>query len=259
VTDTLLLDLRWPDDLDPEAVAFLTRTETVLRRSGLYDDPAQFNTLTVAEVAGWESTRPVTIANLRTTAHAAIRRHHQEAGLRSRMDTVLKDVAIELWAPQVWFRDPRFIDHLPKSDATVQEIATTVQEIATTGNAIDRRFLFDRLADLRVAIDRQASLSLAGAVAEYVELITGQHGVRLEVLLARTGLDGHDPITAPVAGERLGVTYQRIHQLVQQLEGHRNRAMSSGGIWMPQVDSAAEDGWTEVAVDCIAAFIAPNT
>lgn len=69
----------------------------------------------------------------------------------------------------------------------------------------------------RAAIDRQAALSPADAVAEYVELTTGQHGLRLEVLLARTGLNGHDPTTGVEAGRRLGVSYQRIHQLEQQL------------------------------------------
>jgi hypothetical protein len=41
----------------------------------------------------------------------------------------------------------------------------------------------------------QAALSLPDAVGDYVEAISGQHGRRLEVLLARTGLSGSDPIT----------------------------------------------------------------
>ena len=110
VTDALLLDLSWPDDLDPETVPFSTRTETVLRRRGLYNQPEGFNTLTVAEVAGWWNTGPVVIANLRITAHASIRQHHKEAGLRARMDIVLKNVAAEPGATQIWFRDPRFAD-----------------------------------------------------------------------------------------------------------------------------------------------------
>jgi hypothetical protein len=251
VTDTLLLDLRWPDDLDPETVPLLTRTETVLRRGGLYDDPAQFNTLTVAEVAGWENTGLVTMANLRTTAHAAIRRHHQEAEVRARMDIVLEDVAAEPWATRIWYRDPRFADHVPKSDATVHEIATA-------GTATDRRYLFDQLARLGAAIDKREALSLTDAVAEYVKLTTGQHGSRLEVLLARTGLNGRDPIARAEAGRRLGVSYQRIYQLERQLQGHRDRAMSPAGLWMPQVESATKDGWTEAAVDRVTAFTAPH-
>ena len=77
MSGNLVIDLPWPDDLDPEAVPFATRTETVLRRGGLYDDPSRFNTLTVDDVASWWNTGTVTIANIRTTAHAAILRHTQ--------------------------------------------------------------------------------------------------------------------------------------------------------------------------------------
>lgn len=79
--DNLVIDVPWPDDLDPETVPFAARAETVLRHYGLYDDPSRFNTLTVDEVAGWWNTGTVTIANIRTTAHAAILRHHVEKPL----------------------------------------------------------------------------------------------------------------------------------------------------------------------------------
>ena len=78
MTDALIPEEHWPDGLDPETVSFATRIETVLRRHSLYDDPAQFNTLTVAEVAGWANTGPVTIANNRTTPSTHhIPRFHQ--------------------------------------------------------------------------------------------------------------------------------------------------------------------------------------
>jgi hypothetical protein len=223
----------------------------VLRRHGLYDDPARFNTLTVAEVAGWTNTGPVTIANIRTIAHAAIRRHHAETDLRARIELEFECVAAEPWATRIWYQDPRFREHLPRGDQTVYDIATA-------GTAADRQFLFDRLDDFRSAIDTQAAASLDDAVAQYVELITGQHDERLDVLMARTGLGGHDPITAPVAGQRLGVTYQRIHQLVQQLEGHRNRTAAPAGVWMPQINTAVEHGWpdgyTDAGIDAIRSF-----
>ena len=82
------------------------------------------------------------------------------------------------WASQVWYRDPRFSKYLPKGNATVCVIATS-------GTTVDRLALLDRLVGLEAAIDTQGALTLTDAVAEYVELITGQHGVRLEVLLAR--------------------------------------------------------------------------
>jgi hypothetical protein len=255
VTDPLILEEHWPDDLEPELVPFATRTKTVLRRAGLYDDPGRFNTLTVAEVAGWWNTGTGTIADLRTTAHAAIRQHHTERELRVRIAHALEGVAAEPWARTVWRYDPRFTTHLPKT-------AMTVYDIATTGSSTDRRYMFNRLPNLREAVTVQAVLTLTDAVAEYVELITGQHSERLAVLLARTGLDGHDPISGPEAGERLGVTYQRIAQLEEQLANHRNRTATPGGIWMPQVAEANLNGWpqgyTNDGIDAITAFVAPH-
>ena len=52
VSSDPILDLHWPDDLDPAMVPFAARTQTVLRRRGLYNDATTFNALTVAEVAG---------------------------------------------------------------------------------------------------------------------------------------------------------------------------------------------------------------
>ena len=44
------------------------------------------------------------------------------------------------------------------------------------------------------------AVPLAEAVAGYVEAISSQHGIRLEVLLAYTGLNGRDPIGGRAPG-----------------------------------------------------------
>jgi hypothetical protein len=53
VDDALLLTAPWPDDLDPADVPFRTRTITILRRAGFFDDWSRFNTLTETEVLSW--------------------------------------------------------------------------------------------------------------------------------------------------------------------------------------------------------------
>jgi hypothetical protein len=236
-------------------VPFAARTETVLRRAGLCDDAVRFNSLTVAEVDGWWNTGTGTIADLRTTAHPGIRDHHQNQPLRARIDQTLGGGAAEPWARTVWRHDPRFSQHLPRIDATAYTIATT-------GTALDRRFLYGHVGPLRTAITAQGTLTLTTAVVRYIELITGQHDERLDALLARTGLNGHDPISAPETGRRLGVTYQPIHQLEKQFQSHRNRTATPAGIWMPQVDEAIRGGWpdayTNTGIDAITAFVAPH-
>jgi hypothetical protein len=44
VDSELILDSPWPADLDPATVPFKTRTQTVLHRAGLHDDPTRLDT-----------------------------------------------------------------------------------------------------------------------------------------------------------------------------------------------------------------------
>ena len=163
-------------------------------------------------------------------------------------------VAAEPWSRHVWHRDPRFAEYLPKGDATVFNIATG-------GSLKDQRVLWGNLEGLTVAVEAQAALSFPEAVSEYVEAISGQHGERLEVLLARTGLNGQDPITGREAALRLQRSQARIQQIRDQLLRNRDRCRPPGGVWMPQVAVAERDGWpggyTDRGVEETRGFIEP--
>ena len=248
-----ILDEPWPADLDPAAVPFKTRSETVLRRAGLYDDPERFDTLTEADVMSWWNAGAATVADIRFAGNRAIRRHHDEVDARSQLNTDLDAVASEPWTRQVWWRDPRFKAHIPRGD-------TTVYEIATAGPQDDRHSLWRHLDGLKDAVKHQAALPLPDAVAEYVAAISGQHGVRLEALLACTGLNGHDPITGSAAGRMLGVTPARMYQIRDRLEHHRRPAQPPEGVWMPQYTASERFGWpdgyTEAGIAATRAFFA---
>jgi hypothetical protein len=124
-------------------------------------------------------------------------------------------------------------------------VDATVYDIATTGTLEDQRVLWGNLDALTEALRDQAARTLGDAVAEYVEAISGQHGDRLEALLARTGLGGEDPITNREMARRLGLSDQRASQIVQRLWYHRDRCRPPGGVWMPQVGEAERDGWPD--------------
>jgi hypothetical protein len=160
-------------------------------------------------------------------------------------------VAKEPWAQHVWHRDPRFETYLPRVDATVYDIATS-------GIAVDRRFLWDHLEDLRGAVEDQAALTRPEAVSEYVEAISGQHGHRLEVLLALTGLNGQDRISGLEASRRIRRSPPRGSQILHQCLRNRDRARPPAGAWMPQMGEAERDGWldghTQVGVEATRAF-----
>jgi hypothetical protein len=256
VTTNPILDAPWPDDLNPADVPLKGRTETVLRRQGFYGNTILFDTLTASDVAGWWNAGPATVNDIRSTGTEAIRLHHETAGLRLRIDAGLSAVTQEPWADRIWYRDPRFAEFLPKVDSTVHDIATS-------GSAVDRRVLWDRLEDLRAAIARQAELSLDDAVSEYVEVVSGQHGKRLDVLLAVTGLNGQDPIIGPEAARSLNVSHQRICQVVNQLHRRMKKARPAKGAWLPQIAVADETHWpkgyTQIGFDAIrSAFFSPS-
>jgi hypothetical protein len=267
--DTGILNEPWPPDLDPATVPFRKRTVTILRRLGFFDDPTLLNEVTEADVLGWWNAGVKTVADLRDTGNAAIVWHHATSGERQQqaeaedrrrkveavelrqMADALRQVAGEAWAAQVWWRDPRFRDLLRRGDVTAREICLN-------GNSEERRELWDSLTDLEARVKRLAALPLAEVVAGYVEAISSQHGIRLEVLLAYTGLNGRDPISGREAADALGVTHQRISQIAMQLQRNRDRARPPGGIWMPQVDAAIADGWpdgyTALGVGAIGVF-----
>lgn len=215
-----------------------TRTETVLRRTGFYGRPSRFDTLTEAEVLGWWNAGRVTVADLRLAANRTVRHHHDETDQRSQTNVALVGVAVEPWAERVWRRDPRFSICLPKGDGTVAAIAAS-------GRPADRRALWARLGDSRAAVTAQAARSLRDAVTEYVEDISGQHGIRLEALLARTGLNGRDPIHGTIAARMIGVTPARLYQIGDQLERCRTKARSPAGVWIPQFGAAEIADWPD--------------
>lgn len=138
----------------------------------------------------------------------------------------------------MWHCNPRFTHFLPHG-------TSTVHDIGTASAATDRRQLFDNLEILRDALNARAVLHLGNAIAQYVGLISVQQAERLEVLLARTGLNGQDPITRSEASKRLAVSRQRIGQIELQLAAALDRAAPPASIWMPQVDSVIARGWPE--------------
>jgi len=187
-------------------------------------------------VLRWWNAGPSTVTDLQVTGNDAIRQHHTETDLLEQLTVDVSAMVSEPWAHHIWYRDPRFAHFVPEGDHTVYEIATS-------GSTVDRRFLWNHATLLRDAVDAQATLSLLDAIAHYVEAISGQHGERLGMLLAHTGLNGSDPIHGAEAARRLGVSHQRFYQIVQQLYRARDRACPPAGIWMPQLDAADEAGW----------------
>jgi hypothetical protein len=115
----------------------------------------------------------------------------------------------------------------------------------TSGSDADRRCLRRQRETLRKAAAAQSVLSFADAVSEYVEAIAGQHGERLDMLLAVTGLNGQDPISDSEGSRRIGRSRVRVGQLRRRLVVLSDRTRSPAGVWMPQVGVTERDGWPD--------------
>jgi hypothetical protein len=178
----MILDRPWPEDLDPAQAGFKTRTITILRRHGYWDDPTRLDSLTVEEFLAYETAGIAVLTDLIEKGNAAIAWHENLPHERRRGHSViihwdaadrqkLRRLTDRKWAHQVWRRDPRFADLLPKVDATVADIATsgTIDD----RKALVRNFplLQDRLRYYRSR--REESLRL------FVSDITSQTGERL--------------------------------------------------------------------------------
>ena len=238
VDDTLIFDAQWPNDLDPSTVPFRKRSITILRRAGFFDDWSLFNTLTEFQVLSWTTAGVGTVADIRTTGNAALVEYHGEAFSPGRSAADFASLADEPWARHIWDRDPRFKAYLSKGGGTAYGIVTS-------GTDDDRMLLWDNLEALRKAVAVQAGLTLPDAVSEYVEAISGQHGERLDVLLAVTGLNGQDPISDSEGSRRIGVSRIHVGQLRRRLFVMRDQARPPAGVWMPQVMEAEREGWPD--------------
>lgn len=216
----------WPRDLDPSRVPFRQRTITVLRGMGLWDDMTRIDVLSVDDVAGYWVTGPVTVNDVISSGNEAIAWHHSEA---ARLIEEVNDVD---WTRQVWRRDLRFRDLLPDVDATVHDIAIS-------GRHSDQRYLLKTLPRLQERLDAFATESRDEALIRYVSTNTGQSWRRTTRLLQRLGLL-EPTITGSEAGRQLGVSPQRIYQLVGQVRHRIEQVQPPKGAapWLPQ-DPAA--------------------
>jgi hypothetical protein len=187
----------------------------------------RIDTVTEADVAGFWNTGPTTVADLIESGNVAISWHHSEAR------QLAKVVARDYWTRQVWRRDRRFTNLLPAVDATVYDIGVA-------GRHDHQRHLYRRLPAIRKRLDKLLGDSPTEALIRYVAMNTGRTRGRTVVLLQRVGLL-EPALSGTEAALRLGVSQQRVHQLVEQLQ-HRVRRLQPPGerAWLPQHPDAID-------------------
>ena len=147
----------------------------------------------------------------------------------------LRALTEEPWAERIWRSDRRFSALLPSTDATVAEIARD-------GHDDHQRVVYRNLPKLRRRMDRIAAMCPEQAIRDYVAAGTGQRRKRLTVLLAVTGIARDEPITKAEGARRLGVSDQRMAQIVAQFWQACDRTTPPAGIWPPHLQRELADG-----------------
>jgi hypothetical protein len=209
--DAMILDQPWPPDLHPSWVPFRRRTLTVMERAGLFNNPAAIDNLTEDDILSWENAGVGTLRDFIEAGNAGIVFHHGPA-------RDLAPVANQPWAQHVSRRDPRFTDLLPKTDETVAQIAVE-------GHQDHQRALLANLEAIRRRVDEIAAQTPEETLREWMGLITGQAGRRLDIVMARLGYTDEQILLREAAAE-LGVSYVRVRQIVAQAK----RAIERDGL-----------------------------
>lgn len=162
-----------------------------MERAGLFDTPTAIDDLTEDDVLGWENAGVLTLQDFIDAGNAGIAFYHGPA-------RELAPVADEPWAHKVSRRDPRFKNLLPKTHQTVAQIARK-------GHQDHQRVLLANLEATRQRVDEIAAQDPEEALREWLGLITGQAGRRLDIVMARLGYTDEQILLREAAAE-LGVS-----------------------------------------------------
>lgn len=148
---------------------------------------------------------------------------------------VLEDAAGKEWAEQISEQDPRFVSLLPPGCGTLQErIDRLISEPDSLSSVSQIPALVDSILRIEGTIAQVMQSSLEDCLSDFLKLISRTDGERLQVLGARFGWCGAEPITLEECGKQLGLTRERIRQIqasaVKRIPKHQ--------VFMPKLDEA---------------------
>jgi hypothetical protein len=230
--------------LSVNEIPFSTRTRNCLRNGNLLGenllaDADRLSNLTFKHLFEIPSMGVVSILEFTCMVEAALDRsmNAAEAPPALAHNDILEIVA-EPWADQVGPADPRFSDLLPPIPvATVFEMldALTGSPEIDTGAVAQ---LAQAIPELRRRLREIEATSLEDQLSSFLQVLSRFEGERLHAVIDRFGWGGKRPITLEEAGERLGVTRERMRQLQEKVT-NRLQAISFA-VYMPALDKALD-------------------
>jgi hypothetical protein len=213
---------------------FSTRTRNCLVRGNLLGGSERLSSLTFSDLFNIRSMGVVSILEFACTVEAALELTTAEPDALAE-DGLLAIIA-ESWVDQVGPADPRFADLIPPVPRpTVLEISDAL----TSGPDCDTQGLLQlaqAVPELRKRLEHVAALPLEAQLGEFLRALSRFEGERLRALIDRFGWGGSAPITLEEAGERLGITRERMRQLQEKVTT-RLKAISFPA-YLPALDEA---------------------
>lgn len=225
--------------LDVRDLPFSTRTRNCLLIGNLLRDADRISTLTFRDLFEIRSMGVVSVLEFACMVEALLDRSVNAVEPRSSLgEREILDVVAEPWADQVGPADPRFSDLLPPLPcATVLEMLDAL----TTSPEVDSAPMVQlaaNLPELRRRLSKIEELSLEEQLSTFLQALSRFEGERLRALIDRFGWGGEKSITLEEAGQRLGITRERLRQL-QEKVSNRLKALSYP-VFMPALDRALQ-------------------
>ncbi len=223
---------------DLKVIPLSNRTRNCLVTGNLFGETERLSGLTFGDLFKIPAMGVVSIIEFACVIEAALENSTGgPADARAALkDSEVLDIVAEPWVDQVGPADPRFSDLLPSlPQATVLEIL----EALTSGPDTDASALAqvaNGIPELRKRMSKVAEMPLEDQLGEFLRMLSGFEGERLRMLIDRFGWNGKAPITLEEAGNRLGITRERVRQL-QEKVSNRLRAISFP-VYMPGLDLA---------------------
>jgi len=226
--------------LDVKALPFSTRTRNCLINGNLLGGAERISSLTFTNLFDIPSMGVVSVLEFACLVEAALERTTTAAPepRHALTNDELLGIVTEPWVEQVGPADPRFSDLIPpRPQATVLEMLDAL----TSGPDSDAQALAQlaqAVPELRSRLEHVAALPLEAQLEDFLRALSRLEGVRLRALIDRLGWGGTAPITLEEAGERLGITRERVRQLQEKLTNRLNAI--SFPAYMPKLDEALQ-------------------
>lgn len=229
VKDDRIVAGEWPTELDPMTLPFSTRTRNSIRAAGFAGDGQGLIDLTYGDLMAVPGMGARSALDMAATLEAAM--HGMESFLPLSGETETKmdrhgtlveiyKLAEGLAIDEISNKDPRFRDVLPPGTGTLAERLEQLSIPAETEVfAREANTLALALPEIKSRASKIASVPLDEALSDLFKLTSRLKGERFEVLMSRFGWDGNPPITLEEAGQRLGITRERVRQIQSKIYG----------------------------------------